>query len=137
METLRSFAAMQRTPRARRRARSSPEITGSVVHEGEADPAPFRLLGALLEALEGGLDPWIAVRYAEYWTLRLHGVLPISTRALRAGPSCPPSDPRWVAEASVLCRRCPKPARCGRPDRSGPGGAGLFSKSEPSAPLLA
>lgn len=110
LETLRSFAAMQADPAKQAACAVLAEITGHVVHEGEADPRTYRLLGALLEALEGGLDPWIAVRYAEYWTLRLHGVLPDVDACAACGSELTPADPRWAAEGSVLCRRCPKPA---------------------------
>lgn len=46
---------------------------------GQADQEAqriVRLIGAILAALEGGADRWSLIRYFEYWTLRLHGVLP-------------------------------------------------------------
>lgn len=44
----------------------------------ENDPSPslFRLVGAVLDGLEGGLDVELAARYVEAWVLRLSGLLP-------------------------------------------------------------
>jgi recombinational DNA repair protein (RecF pathway) len=70
----------------------------------------FRLLGAVLTALEGGLHPWLAVRYAEYWTLKLHGVLPDLAHCAECGEPLAESGSRWAARGGgFLCRRCPKP----------------------------
>ena len=133
LETLRSFAAMQADPARQAACAVLAEITGAVVHEGEGDPRTFRLLGALLEAIEAGLDPWTAVRYAEYWTLRLHGVLPELNVCAACGTELSASDPRWIAEASVLCRRCPKPAGAVVLTASDREALDSFSKSEPAA----
>lgn len=44
----------------------------------ENDPSPtlFRLVGAVLDALEDGIDVDLAARYTEAWVLRLSGLLP-------------------------------------------------------------
>ena len=76
LEVERSFADMQSAPERQAAAAVVREIAVASSHEGEGDPTAFRLVGAVAEALEGGLDPWVAVLYFEYWTLRLHGVLP-------------------------------------------------------------
>jgi DNA repair protein RecO (recombination protein O) len=133
LETLRSFATMQADPARQAACAVLAEVTGTVVHEGEADPRTFRLLGALLEALEGGLDPWTAVRYLEYWTLRLHGVLPDLDACASCGTELEARDPHWVAEGSVLCRRCPKPAGAVVLSATEREALASFSKSEPSA----
>jgi DNA repair protein RecO (recombination protein O) len=133
METLRSFARMQADPARQAACAVLAEITGAVVHEGEAEPRTYRLLGALLEALEGGLDPWIAVRYAEYWTLRLHGVLPDLDACGECGAELTVSDTRWVAGATVLCRRCPKPAGAVALTAADRDALASFAKSEPAA----
>jgi DNA repair protein RecO (recombination protein O) len=75
LELERSYAAMQADPERQAACAVLAEIAVSVTPEGQADPKGFRLLGAVLDALESGLDAWIAVRYYEFWTLRLHGVL--------------------------------------------------------------
>jgi recombinational DNA repair protein (RecF pathway) len=65
----------------------------------------------VLDALEGGLDPWVAVRYAEYWLLKLHGVLPDLNHCAGCGEPFAPRDVRLAAGGSGLfCKRCPKPA---------------------------
>ena len=133
METLRSFASMQADPARQAACAVLAEITGAVVHEGEAEPLTYRLLGAVLEALEGGLDPWIAVRYAEYWTLRLHGVLPDLEACGECGSELAVSETRWVAGAAVLCRRCPKPAGAVALTAADRDALAAFAKSEPSA----
>ena len=80
----------------------------------------FRLVGAVLDALESGLPPHAAVRYFEFWTLRLHGLLP----ELDACGVC--LEPfgararRWGSPVhGVLCARCRReaegPARLLRP----------------------
>ena len=76
LEVVRSFADMQSAPERQAAAAIVREIAVATSREGDGDPLAFRLVGAVAEALEGGLDPWVAVRYFEYWTLRLHGVLP-------------------------------------------------------------
>jgi DNA repair protein RecO (recombination protein O) len=133
METLRSFASMQADPARQAACAVLAEITGAVVHEGEAEPRTYRLLGAVLEALEGGLDPWIAVRYAEYWTLRLHGVLPDLGACGECGSELAVGETRWVAGAAVLCRRCPKPAGAVALTAADRDALAAFAKSEPAA----
>ncbi len=76
LEPLRSFSAMQSDPVRLAACAVLSEITSTVAQEGQEESRSFRLLGAVLDALEAGLDAWVAVRYFEYWTLRLHGVLP-------------------------------------------------------------
>lgn len=72
----RSFARMQADPVLQAACAIVGDIAAKVSREEQPDPTGFRLLGAVLEALEGGLDPWVAIRYFEYWTLKVHGVLP-------------------------------------------------------------
>lgn len=75
LEVVRSFADMQAAPERQAAAAVLREIAVATSHEGEGDPRAFRLIAAVAEALENGLEPWVAVRYFEFWTLRLHGVL--------------------------------------------------------------
>jgi DNA repair protein RecO (recombination protein O) len=110
LEPLRSFAAMQSDPACQAACAVLCEITAGVVRDEQPEAATFRLLGAVLEALEGGLHPWFAVRYAEYWTLKLHGVLPDLAHCASCGEPFPQRGARWaVAGEGFLCRRCPKP----------------------------
>jgi DNA repair protein RecO (recombination protein O) len=110
LEPLRSFASMQSDPARQAAVAVLCEITSAVVRDEQAEPATFRLLGAVLEALEGGLHPWLAVRYAEYWTLKLHGVLPDLESCASCGEPFEARGARWVARGvGLVCSRCPKP----------------------------
>lgn len=75
LDLVRSFAAMQSAPERQAACAVLAEAVRSFGCADQPEPKVFRLLGAVLEALEDGLDPWAAVRYFEFWTLRLHGVL--------------------------------------------------------------
>ena len=75
LDLIRSYAAMQSDPGHQAACAVMAEITETFAHEGQSDPDGFRLLGAVLDSLEGGSNVWVAVRYFEFWTLRLHGLL--------------------------------------------------------------
>jgi DNA repair protein RecO (recombination protein O) len=110
LEPVRSFAAMQSDPACQAACAVLSEITAATVRDEQPETATFRLLGAVLTALEGGLHPWLAVRYAEYWTLKLHGVLPDLAHCFVCGEPFPEPRLRWaVAGGGFVCRRCPKP----------------------------
>ena len=110
LEPVRSFAAMQSDPACQAACAVISEITAAVVRDEQPEAATFRLLGAVLSALEGGLHPWLAVRYVEYWTLKLHGVLPDLTHCGACGEPLAASRPRFaVGGSGLLCTRCPKP----------------------------
>jgi DNA repair protein RecO (recombination protein O) len=110
LEPVRSFAAMQSDPACQAACAVLSEITAAIVRDEQPEAATFRLLGAVLEALEGGLHPWLAVRYAEYWTLKLHGVLPDLAHCCVCGEPFAASGLRIaVGGSGFLCKRCPKP----------------------------
>ena len=107
LELSRSFANMQAEPAVQAACAVVSEITRILCRENDDDPKVFRLLGAVLVALDGGLDPWAAVRYFEIWMLRLHGLLP----DLRACGSCQrelPPHGAFVPRTgdAVLCPQC-------------------------------
>ncbi len=111
LDMTRSYAAMQADPALQAAVAVLCEVTGAFVHDGQPEEATFRLLGAVLTALEGGLHPWLAVRYVEYWTLKLHGVLPDLAHCAECGEPLTASASRWVVPgAGLLCGSCPKPA---------------------------
>lgn len=117
LDVVKSFAAMQASPECQAAVAILREIAAASSHEGDGDPRVFRLVGAVAEALEAGLDPWVAVAYFEYWTLRLHGVLPEAdpdapSPMLAAFAARPPADcggfaaeARPATQASRLLRR--------------------------------
>jgi DNA repair protein RecO (recombination protein O) len=107
LECRRSFAEMQAEPVCQAACAVLSEVSNAFAREGEADTKAFRLLGAALEALEGGVDPWVVLRYFEYWTLRIHGLLPDFERC--GGCSAPAAGTRVlrvVARRGLLCRDC-------------------------------
>ncbi len=75
LEARRSYAAMQADPGLQSVCAVMAEIGEAFGAEGAADEREFRLFGAVLDALEGGGDPLWLLRYFEFWTLRLHGLL--------------------------------------------------------------
>ena len=109
LEPLRSFATMQSDPARQAAVAVLCDITAATVRDGQPEADTFRLLGALLSAVEDGLHPWLAVRYAEYWTLKLHGVLPDLAHCAGCGEPFAASDVRYAADSGVFCKRCDKP----------------------------
>jgi DNA repair protein RecO (recombination protein O) len=107
LEFRRSFAEMQAEPVRQAACAVLSEVSHAFAREGEADAKAFRLLGAALEALEAGADPWVVLRYFEYWTLRIHGLLPDLDRC--GGCSTPAAGRgalRVVAGRGLLCGDC-------------------------------
>ncbi len=79
------------------------ELIVGLVPERDPLPALFRLLGALLDALDRGLDLDLALRYFELWILRLSGLYPDLRACGRCGRAL--SGAAWVCERSLefLC----------------------------------
>jgi DNA repair protein RecO (recombination protein O) len=111
-----SYAAMQADPALQAACAVLAEMTEAFTHEGEPDRKSFDLLGAVLGAFEGGLDPWIGVRYFEYWLLRLHGLLPELERCVDCTRPTTGAAARVVPGAGALCDAC---AQAGEPAATG------------------
>lgn len=81
------------------------EIT--IAFTPERDPAPhiFRLLGAILDAIEAGEPPSLMARYLEVWLLRLSGLFPDLTVCGGCGGKLPATP--WLDEAGLefVCGR--------------------------------
>ena len=106
-ECIRSFADMQSEPSIQAACAVLSEVSESFAHEGQADEKAFKLVGAVLEALEGRTAPWIIVRYFEYWMLRVHGLLPDLTTCSNCGSLLGGSiRPRVDPHGGVRCRDC-------------------------------
>ncbi len=73
-ESLETFHDVLATPETQAMGALFSELLESVVSVGQPEPELFRLTGATLRAVGHGLDPWLARRYFEYWTLRLLGL---------------------------------------------------------------
>jgi DNA repair protein RecO (recombination protein O) len=106
LEVLRSHFEMQREPAVAAACAYLCEVADQFSRENEADEHFFRLLGAVLDALERGLDPSLGARYFELWTCRIQGLLPdlshcaACERALDGGA-------RYDARhGELFCSRC-------------------------------
>src|SRR5881397_987173 len=75
-DLLESFYRLQEDPERAAVLACMAEVADTFAREQQEDEAYFRLLHAVLRAVQGGLDLDHAARYFEIWTLRLHGVLP-------------------------------------------------------------
>jgi len=109
LEPVRSFAAMQSEPVRQAACAVLAEIVASFAHEGQSDAEEFRLLAAVLDALEGGGKAAVLVRYFEYWTLKIHGLLPDVGECAACGKGLSGGGGRRVAPGQgVLCGDCPR-----------------------------
>jgi recombinational DNA repair protein (RecF pathway) len=98
---------MQGDPRVQAACAVLAEVGEAFSHEGERDPQGFRLILAVLEALEQGADVWIVVRYFEYWMLRLHGLHPELGACSGCGAALDTTaEVRVDATQGVRCAAC-------------------------------
>ncbi len=82
------------------------EMVDTFVHEREADPRYFRLVGSVLAAVRGGADRKLLARYFQIWTLRLHGLMPDLDRCGACGRELARSGAR-VDEVDGSLAQCP------------------------------
>ncbi len=102
-----SFASMQAEPLVQAACALLAEIGMSAVREDQEEPATFRLYGAVLDAMERGLSPWCAVRYFEFWLLRLHGVFAdLGTCAGCGGALTATGGAAAIPGEGLACPRC-------------------------------
>ena len=106
-ECIRSYAEMQSDPRIQAACAIFSELSESFAHEGQADEKAFKLIGAVLAALEAQADPWVIVRYFEYWMVRVHGLLPDLENCSDCGnPVGSSARPRVDSNGDIRCRDC-------------------------------
>jgi DNA repair protein RecO (recombination protein O) len=106
LEGLRSYATMQSEPLLQAACAVLAEVGETYAREDEEDMRSFKLLGAVLDALEAGADALTLVRYFEYWTLRLHGLLPDLTSCSSCSRDLTPGEAPRVARDGVTCDDC-------------------------------
>jgi DNA repair protein RecO (recombination protein O) len=106
LEGVRSFAAMQSDPALQAACAVLAEVAGMYSREGQADARGFKLLGAVLDALEQCVDPFVVIRYFEYWTLRLQGLLPDLAICSQCSNTLPAGEAPRVSRSGVLCADC-------------------------------
>ncbi len=106
VDCLRSFAAMQADPELQATCAVLVDLARTFGREGQGEPADFRLLGAVLEALERRGDPATLLRYFEYWLLRLHGLLPELESCAGCGRPLPRGRTAAVVAGALRCGGC-------------------------------
>ncbi|NIR60061.1 MAG: DNA repair protein RecO, partial [Gammaproteobacteria bacterium] len=81
------------------------ELIMGFMPEHDPNDTMFRLIGAVLDALEADADPQVMNRYFEVWTLKLAGLFPDANHCTQCGAEL--SGDAWVSESSqgFLCRR--------------------------------
>ena len=106
LDVVRSYFEAQREPVVAAAYAYVAEVVEQFGREKESDERFFRLVGTVLEGLAQGVDPLLAARYFETWTLRLQGLLP----DLRTCPSCgrPFTGGGWYDRhhGEVSCAAC-------------------------------
>jgi DNA repair protein RecO (recombination protein O) len=107
LEAVRSFAPMQAEPVLQATCAVLAELSEAFARDGHSEGRTFRLLGAVLDSIENGAEPLTVVRYFEYWTLRLHGLMPELTTCSLCSAALPAAEPvRVVRRQGILCRTC-------------------------------
>lgn len=105
-EVERSFYESLLSPESAALAAYFAELVIEFTVERDPNPALFRLLGAVLTAVEEGLPLSVAARYFEVWVLQLSGFLPLLSTCGNCGK--PLEAERWVVPhpQEFVCREC-------------------------------
>jgi len=82
------------------------ELITEFTVERDPNPALFRLIGAVMGAIEQGLPLPVAARYFEVWLLQLSGFLPLLSTCGNCGNQL--EAERWVVPfpQEFVCRAC-------------------------------
>ncbi len=111
LDLLQSYAEMQSDPNLQAACAVLAEITRAMAGENDPDERFFRLLGAVLDGMQDGLGPFAAVRYFEFWALRVHGMLPDLTRCSGCHESLAGREVRLTSpDLGMRCPGCPPEA---------------------------
>jgi len=106
LEGVHSYAPMQSDPLQQAACAVLSEVSDLLAHEGQPEQASFRLLVAVLDCMERGDTPFPLLRYFEYWTLRLHGLLPDFEHCAACGRPVG-GQTVWIgAGGEIHCRDC-------------------------------
>ena len=105
-ELERSYYESLLTPEASAIAAYFAELVIEFTVDRNPNPALFRLIGAVLGAVETGLPLPVAARYFEVWVLQLSGLLPLLATCGNCGKRL--SSGRWVVPYPLefVCREC-------------------------------
>jgi DNA repair protein RecO (recombination protein O) len=102
----RSYYESLLTPESAALAAYFAELVIEFTVERDPNPALFRLIGAVLDALEKGVPLPVAARYFEVWVLQLSGFLPLLGTCGNCGKAL--AAERWVVPhpQEFVCREC-------------------------------
>ena len=107
LEERHSYATMQADPTLQSVCAVMAEVGEAFASEGSVDDREFRLFGAVLDALDAGGEPPLLLRYFEFWTLRLHGMLGEPGECAGCGAAIEPGQARALhPEDGFRCGRC-------------------------------
>lgn len=105
-EVERSYYETLLTPESAAIAAYFAELVIEFTVDHDPNPALFRLIGAVLGALEQGVPLPVAARYFEVWVLQLSGLLPLLSSCGNCGRQL--AAERWAAPhpPEFVCRAC-------------------------------
>ena len=105
-EVERSYYESLLTPEASAIAAYFAELVIEFTVDRDPNAALFRLIGAVLGAVEAGIPLPVAARYFEVWVLQLSGLLPLLATCGNCGKQL--SSGRWVVPHPLefVCREC-------------------------------
>ncbi len=105
-EVERSYYESLLTPEASAIAAYFAELVIEFTVDRDPNPALFRLIGAVLGAVEAGIPLPVAARYFEVWVLQLSGLLPLLATCGNCGKQL--GSGRWVVPHPLefVCRQC-------------------------------
>ena len=83
--------------------------------ECDLDGLMYRLLDATVSALASGCERNMAMRYFEYWALRIQGAMPSVTHCSCCRKKFS-GTVLWVEGSGILCRRCTRSGQLVRSD---------------------
>jgi DNA repair protein RecO len=107
LEARYSYAAMQADPVLQSVCAVMAEVGEAFGTEGASDTREFRLVGAVLAALEAGGEPLLLLRYFEFWTLHLHGLLGGSRECVSCGSAIEPGTAKSLSpDGGFHCGGC-------------------------------
>jgi len=105
-EIARSYYESLLTPESAAIAAYFAELVTEFTPERDPNPALFRLIGAVFNAIEEGIPLPVAARYFEVWVLQLSGLLPLLSTCGTCGKQL--AAERWVVPhpQEFVCREC-------------------------------
>lgn len=105
-DVVHSYASAQADPAVQAACAVVAEILRAGESHASDDDRTFRLVVAVLDALEGGEPPLAVVRYFEAWFLRIHGVTPDPDRCAQCAREVRGPARLSRSDGSPRCAAC-------------------------------